>query len=329
MCNIKEKSVNLRKIDGFFFYRLIDITLSCHLYKKTTTVPIYDAYNNYINSIDMNKLLTIFCMASMLAFHTSCNDSVTNFENKSVEIKTRAVNQKVKNLIQQARQGDVEAYNSLALCYRDGDGVEKSWLNMMCMYAIYSQKTGRNIEDVLRSFDEGHPFRLVFEVMDSLSFYEKTEVKLEQLKQLLPMEAKAIEAAKKLLSMEEDAETMSIIREAEAEGSQLAVMFQTAYYASAKDKTGQEEFFIRVAEKYPSFNQLLGDIYADRYRESEDFLYIQKAVECYYKADAYGMLLPKYAYILLRIHNNYGEKGLPECDEQEIERLRLLAKIKF
>ena len=77
-----------------------------------------------------------------------------DLENPSVEMKTRAVDQRVQNLIQQARQGDVEAYNSLALCYRDGDGVEKSWLNMTCMYAIYCQKTGGDIEDVIELLEE-------------------------------------------------------------------------------------------------------------------------------------------------------------------------------
>ena len=51
-------------------------------------------------------------MASLLVFHTSCNDSVMDLESPSVEMKTRAVDQRVQNLIQQARQGDVEAYNS-------------------------------------------------------------------------------------------------------------------------------------------------------------------------------------------------------------------------
>ena len=103
----------------------------------------------------MNRLFTILCMVSLLVLHTSCNDSVMDIESPSVELKTRAVDQRVQNLIQQARQGDVEAYNSLALCYRDGDGVEKSWLNMLCMYAIYSQKTGGDIENIIELFDEG------------------------------------------------------------------------------------------------------------------------------------------------------------------------------
>lgn len=274
----------------------------------------------------MNRLFTILCMASLLVFHTSCNESVMDLESPSVEMKTRAVDQIVQNLIQQARQGNVEAYNSLALCYRDGDGVEKSWLNMLCMYAIYSQKTGGDIENVVELFDEGHPFRLLFEIMDSPSFNEEVEAKLEQLKQSAPAEAKAIEVAKKAFSMEEATSALSTIREAENEGSELAVIFQAIYYDEAKDKTGQEECLTRIADKYPFFNLLLGESYARKYGETEDFSYIQKAIECYYKADAHGMLIPKYANALWGMYDYFGQKGMLEYDEQEVERLKVLAK---
>ena len=265
-------------------------------------------------------------MASLLVFHTSCNDSVMDLESPSAEMKTRTVDQRVQNLIQQARQGDVEAYNSLALCYRDGDGVEKSWLNMLCMYAIYSQKTGADIENVVELFDEGHPFRLLFEIMDSSSFYGEVEDKLVQLRQSAPAEAKAIEAAKKAFSMEKATSALSTIREAENEGSELAVIFQAIYYDEAKDKTGQEEWLTRIADKYPFFNLLLGESYVKKYGECEDFSYIQKAIECYYKADAHGMLIPKYANALWGMYVNFGEKGLLKSDEKEIERLKILAK---
>ena len=274
----------------------------------------------------MNRLFTILCMASLLVFHTSCNDSVMDLESPSAEMKTRTVDQRVQNLIQQARQGDVEAYNSLALCYRDGDGVEKSWLNMLCMYAIYSQKTGGDIENVVELFDEGHPFRLLFEIMDSPSFNEEVEAKLEQLKQSAPAEAKAVEAAKKVFSIEEAKSVLSIIREAEYEGSELAVMLQAIYYDETKDKTGQEECLTRIAEKYPFYNLMLGESYVMKYGECEDFSYIQKAIDCYYKADAHGMLIPKYANALWGMYDYFGQKGMLEYDEQEVERLKVLAK---
>ena len=274
----------------------------------------------------MNRLFTILCMVTMLVFHTSCNDSVMDIESPSVELKTRAVDQRVQNLIQQARLGDVEAYNSLALCYRDGDGVEQSWLNMTCMYAIYCQKTGGDIEDVIELLEEGNPFRLIFEIVEMPCSNEDIETKMDQLRQSAPAEAKAVEAAKKVFSIEEAKSALSIIKEAESEGSELAAMLQVIYYDETKDKTGQEECMIRIAEKYPFFNLMLGESYVMKYHENEDFSYIQKAIECYYKADAYGMLIPKYASALLGMYVNFGEKGLLKSDEKEIERLKILAK---
>ena len=274
----------------------------------------------------MNRLFTILCMVTMLVFHTSCNDSVMDIESPSVELKTRAVDQRVLNLIQQARLGDVEAYNSLALCYRDGDGVEQSWLNMICMYAIYCQKTGGDIEDVIELLEEGNPFRLIFEIVEMPCSNEDIETKMDQLRQSAPAEAKAVEAAKKVFSIEEAESALSIIREAESEGSELAAMLQVIYYDETKDKTGQEECMIRIAEKYPFFNLMLGESYVMKYHENEDFSYIQKAIECYYKADAYGMLIPKYASALWGMYDYFGQKGMLEYDEQEIERLKVLAK---
>ena len=274
----------------------------------------------------MNRLFTILCMVTMLVFHTSCNDSVMDIESPSVELKIRAVDQRVQNLIQQARLGDVEAYNSLALCYRDGDGVEQSWLNMICMYAIYCQKTGGDIEDVIELLEEGNPFRLIFEIVEMPCSNEDIETKMDQLRQSAPAEAKAVEAAKKVFSIEEAKSALSIIKEAESEGSELAAMLQVIYYDETKDKTGQEECMIRIAEKYPFFNLMLGESYVMKYHENEDFSYIQKAIECYYKADAYGMLIPKYASALWGMYDYFGQKGMLEYDEQEIERLKVLAK---
>lgn len=277
----------------------------------------------------MNRLCTIFCMVSLMVFHTSCNDSVMDLESPSVELKTRAVDQRVQNLIQQARQGDVEAYNSLALCYRDGDGIEKSWLNMICMYAIYCQKTGGDIEDIIELFEEGNPFRLIFETVEMPYSDAEIEAKIDQLRQSVPAEAKAVEAAINAFSLEDATFALNTIREAEAEGSELAVIFQAAYYDRATDKTAQEEYLTRIAEKYPFFNQLLGDLYAKQYGDSDDFSYIQKAIECYYKADAYGMILPKYANTLWGMYDYFGQKGLLEYDEQEVKRLKILAKRKY
>lgn len=273
----------------------------------------------------MNKLFVILCIVSFLVFNTSCKESIVSLENMDVDLMRRAADQRVQNLIQQARQGDVEAYNSLALCYRDGDGVDKSWLNMIFMYLLYSQKAGVDIEEIIENFDVEHPFRLLIEILGLPSFNENIEENMAQLKVVAPIEAKAIEVAGNFLSMENTAEAVATMREVEEEGSEIAAVFQVIYYRDAKDKEGEEECLIRIAKKYPLFNLQLGDVYVERYSEDEDFTNIQKAIECYYKADAYGMLDPTYANSLLGMYEYFGQKGLLESDEQEVERLKILA----
>ena len=99
------------------------------------------------------------------------------------------------------------------------------------MYAIYCQKTGGDIEDVIELLEEGNPFRLIFEIVEMPCSNEDIKTKMDQLRQSAPAEAKAVEAAKKVFSIEEAKSALSIIREAESEGSELAAILQVIYKA--------------------------------------------------------------------------------------------------
>ena len=273
----------------------------------------------------MNRLLTILGMASLLFFHTSCEDSIMELKSPATETRTLSVDKKVSALIQQARKGDAEAYKSLALCYKDGDGVEKSWFNMMCMYLAYCDRTGQDLEEIIKTFDADDIYMVISDIVDASSIDENVNARLEQLKQMSPAEAMAVEAAREAILSKDRASAMSLMREAEDEGSEMAGIYQVAYYKETNDTVALKECLLRLADKYPFYYLFLGDIYADKYRETNDLSYIKRAIECYYNADEYGMLVPKYAYILYRIYNNFGKDGLLQYDEQEMERLKMLA----
>lgn len=278
------------------------------------------------NSIGMKRLFTFLCMVSLLLFHASCNEGVMELESSDVELKTRATEEKVQNLIQQARYGDADAYNSLALCYRDGDGVDKSYFNMLYMYANYCMKTGNGIDRAVELFEEGNPFRLITEILVS-TLDENTLEKTEQLTTYSPTEAKAINAAIDFASKKDAANALTVIREAENEGSELAALIQIAYYKEKEMMDDYEQCLIRLVEKYPFLNLQIGKLYVERYWESKDFSDIQKAMEYYYKADAYAMLTPEYACGLISIYNHFGKKGLLSCNEHEMERLGKIANM--
>ena len=199
---------------------------------------------------------------------------------------------------------------------------------MICMYAIYCQKTGGDIEDIIELFEEGNPFRLIFETVEMPYSDAEIEAKIDQLRQSAPAEAKAVEAAINAFSLEDATFALNTIREAEAEGSELAVIFQAAYYDRATDKTAQEEYLTRIAEKYPFFYQQLGALHSVKYRDDKDFSHIQKAIECYRNADEYGMLTRRYANELLGLYEYFGNKGMLERDKKEMTRLDNIIKIK-
>ena len=273
----------------------------------------------------MNRLLVAIC-AIVLLMCNACQDNFIDLENQNGELTTRAADMKFLHLVKQARNGDADAYKSLAVCYRDGDGVEKSWLNMICMYANYCNKTGENFNNVVELFEEGHPFRKLTEILNSS--YDRNALKeLEQLEMYIPAEVKVIKTVGDMLSKEVPDSTLRVIQEAENEGSELAALFQIFYYEDNERTEEYEQCLERLSGKYPFLNLKIGEIYIDKYWESKDFSDIQKAMEYYYKADSYALLTPIYANGLISIHQHFGEKGMLSCDEQEMERLKNIANI--
>lgn len=102
----------------------------------------------------MNRLLVVIC-AIVLLICNACQDNFIDLENQNGELTTRAADMKFQHLVQQARSGDADAYKSIAVCYRDGDGVEKSWLNMIVCMQIIATKQEKTSTMWLNSLKRG------------------------------------------------------------------------------------------------------------------------------------------------------------------------------
>ena len=263
----------------------------------------------------MKRLFIMMCMAVWLC-HTSCQNNVMEFLEADHEIQ---------NLVLQARSGEAEAYKQLAVCYCDGNGVEKSFLNAFFMYVNYIKKIGKNMDSVMDVFEEGHPVKLMVDIFNCPSYNATAKDKIAQLKSVAPIEGKVLEAGKKLFTMDETEEALKIIRLAESEGSELAVLVQVAWYRQVGDKTVYEQYIERWAGKYPLFNLGIGDLYIEKYIVDKNVENLQKAITYYNKVDAHGMLMRDGARILLRMYKWGKELGLPECDGREMARLRKIA----
>ena len=276
----------------------------------------------------MKKQWMITCMAALLLSHTSCVKEETLWETSSIESRSQMTEQRVKNLVQQARNGDTEAYKSLAYCYRDGDGVEKSFMNAMFMYALYCRKTSQPLNSIVKLFEEGTTYRLLTEIMNSSNWDEETQKKIDQLQQVAPADAKILMPTMDFFANgNHHNNILKILQEAESEGSELAKVIQVLYYEETKDTTMLHQCLVRIAEKHPFSYLIIARMYEDKYYNEKDFSYIQKAMEYYYKADAHGMLTRMHTYRLLDIYEYYSQEGLLEYNEPEIERLNKIIEL--
>ena len=81
-------------------------------------------------------------------------------------------------LIEQARWGDGQAFLKLADCYRDGNGVEKDFVGMLCMVSQADEfgSIGR-MEDYLKEMPESSDFRTIFDAIEKFEDKQVEEAK--------------------------------------------------------------------------------------------------------------------------------------------------------
>ena len=265
--------------------------------------------------------MLLFC-AGALALSTSCNDDFTEMNTPSTTMQTRAREQRAESLIQQARAGDSEAYKALALCYRDGDGVKKSWCNMMFSYLIYCEKTGKDFKNIEEIVGEGHPYLLIVRTIDKPIAHLTAKENIAELAQIAPAEARAIEAIKGSRKIEQALNRPDIreaLRRAEAEGSETAAMLLAFYLIERSEEEKAE--LIRIADKYPYLYQLFDREYIDDCMDGSNIDKLQKMVDYYYRADAHAMLTPAHAGKLCVMRKRLEEAGIIAPDEVETARL--------
>ena len=270
----------------------------------------------------MRKFITMVLCAGALALSTSCNDDFTEINTPSATMHTRAEEQRIESLIQQARAGDSEAYKALALCYRDGDGVKKSWCNMMFCYFIYCEKTGKDFKNIEEIVGEGDPYLYIIRTIDKPISRLAAKEKIAELAQVAPAEAKAIEAVKDLKKIEDAIYRPDIhkaLRRAEAEGSETAAMLLAFYLIERSEEEKAE--LIRIADKYPYLYQLFDREYIDDCMDGSNIDKLQEMVDYYYRADAHAMLTPAHAGKLCVMRKRLEEAGIIAPDEVETARL--------
>lgn len=269
----------------------------------------------------MRKIFILFCFSFALLFATSCQEYL-DVENNVIPQTTAGLKPQIEKLIQQARQGDAEAYEALAVCYRDGEGVRQSDLNMMIMYMLSCRKQGRDLSECVKYLNVNHPIHLIMDVLDNSRIENASEESIEKLKSVSPADALIYDAIYALECKNDTAGAERLFNEAVEKGSDFACIMQLAMYQHLGYKDKYKYYLHEYADRFPIINIALGDLCM---KDSCDGHLLQ-AIKYYTAADKYGMLTAGGARRLSAAYRMLEKEGKMKCDSIEMKRLTDLAQ---
>ncbi len=140
----------------------------------------------------MKKIIIALLSIIALFFTVSCEDSIE--ETKVASVETPKSVSKFQQLVQQVRDGNTDAYETLAKCYKEGIGTKQSTFNMFTMYMLSCTRTGKDINTVIDKLEENHPIRLLTEILDHPNVNKIPQDAVDKLRQVSPADAMIYDA---------------------------------------------------------------------------------------------------------------------------------------
>lgn len=257
----------------------------------------------------MKKYLFLM-MAVVLA---GCADQ-TLVENVAGEKAELALASEVNALKEQARWGDGQAYLKLADCYRDGKGVKKDFVGMLCMATLANDYSDTNQMDAyLETIPEDSEYKIL---VDCIHLFEQNQMEEAQ-----PLIERAIEngspdgyALKGITVLErgDSLEAKRLFELAAEKGSSLAELLLCLSGCSSGMNPSLEKL-AALTEKIPWVYNIL----AGEYAKNDD----ASAAYYYLKADKEACLT-RFGARWLWGYMDYGaDLNLSPTDKQRIQRL--------
>lgn len=203
------------------------------------------------------------------------------------------------------------------MCYREGDGVRQSNLNMMTMYMLSCRKKGKDIAEFIEALDESHPIRLLIDVLNNPRIENAPQESVKKLRSVSPTDALIYDAIYALECKNDPTASEELLREAVNKGSDMACLIQLALYKHLGYNDKYE-----YADRFPVINIALGDLCMKDSCEG----HFQQAIKYYKIADNHGMLTPRGARNLSAAYRMLESEGKMKCNSKEMERLTVLAQ---
>lgn len=252
----------------------------------------------------MRKVLFLFCL--MTAIAASAQE---NWEDS------------VKVYREQARSGDVSAYEKLATCYHEGKGVKHNFHQILWTLMMADEQAGELVSaQFFYRLPEKDIDRVMFEAFEAL-FAENFPAMREVIQRLMVLDQGAGEMMEGVLSTAEKKNDDAIRHFTKA--LELGYDVAEAHLLPFQNPYSLENHvnaLLRLAEDYPMFYNFLGDIMANSSKEDAEKKKL--AIHYYQLSDEYACL------------NGEGRAFLKDPDrdpndlsEEEMDRLEMLTGI--
>lgn len=221
-------------------------------------------------------------------------------------------------LIEKARWGDGQAYLKLADCYRDGVGVKKDFLGMMCMVFQAVQHGGIENEGCyFRAFPDDNVYKQCVNVT-CMSSHQLEEASDSILGQLTAIDDPDVLAVRGIVTMEggDTIEGLRLIDNAASNGSAFAAILQINI-SEKRDNELDKNKLLQIAERVPMVYKNLAMLCLQRDKNGD----IDEPMAAYYflKAEEKALLGKREVRWLLDYHKNGGDVQLTEEDIERLE----------
>lgn len=257
----------------------------------------------------------LFLMVAVVL--AGCADQ-TLVENVAGEKAELALVSEVNALKEKARWGDGQAYLKLADCYRDGKGVKKDFVGMLCMATLASDYSDFNQMDAyLETIPEDSEYKLL---VDCIHLFEQNKME-----EALPLIERAIAngspdgyALKGVTVLEhgDSLEAKRLFELAAEKGSSLAELL-LCLSGGSRDMNPNTEKLAALTEKIPWVYNILAGEYASKNDDASAAYY-------YLKADREACLTRRGAMWLWGYMDYGADLNLSPTDK---ERIQILADI--
>ena len=223
----------------------------------------------------------------------------------------------IPTLIQKARWGSGEAYIQLAICYKEGKGVQQDLFGFFYMMMMAKEHgVSEEVKEYLVSLPEDDEFKYLYEVLN----YSKSETKEQvnninaRISKMKCRDAQNVKALLNILQGGTEQDNPDLDKAIEA-GSQLAMIAKLSLEQHAVNASVIQKWEA-MTDQFPFVHMIIANVLRKSENPAE---HIKQIAHHYMQAEKLALLDRDGADYLLHYHENGGSVQL---SKQDVKRLK-------